>query len=199
MTTHSHGNATNHPSRAGLTWRHLYWPLAGAALLLPLLAMQVTEEVDWSGADIVLMGALLLGVGGTFELAARMSDDLSYRLGVSGALAAGFLLWVNGAAGIIGTEDNSANLIYGGVLAIALIGVFVDSRPSARDVTGDGGRGSRANRRVAGRRGRRPRRLRQRPDGTARHQRLLCRAVGCVGTHVPTGSGHSRHVWRVTP
>lgn len=125
MTTHSHGNATNHPSRAGLTWRHLYWPLAGAALLLPLLAMQVTEEVDWSGADIVLMGALLLGVGGTFELAARMSDDLSYRLGVSGALAAGFLLWVNGAAGIIGTEDNSANLIYGGVLAIALIGVFV--------------------------------------------------------------------------
>jgi hypothetical protein len=32
------------------------------------------------------------------------------------------LLWVNGAVGLIGNEDNPANLMYAGVLAIGLIG-----------------------------------------------------------------------------
>ncbi len=42
------------------------------------------------------------------------------------ALAAAFILvWVNGAVGIIGSEDNDANLMYYGVLAVGLIGTFV--------------------------------------------------------------------------
>jgi len=50
----------------------------------------------------------------------------AYRYGVGVALAAAFLLvWVNGAVGIIGSEANPANLMYGGVLAVGLAGVFV--------------------------------------------------------------------------
>jgi hypothetical protein len=35
------------------------------------------------------------------------------------------LFWINGAVGIIGSEDNPANVLYGGVLAALLIGTIV--------------------------------------------------------------------------
>ena len=41
-------------------------------------------------------------------------------------LAAAFLLvWINGAVGIIGNEGNPANLMYGGVLAVGIIGAMI--------------------------------------------------------------------------
>ena len=52
--------------------------------------------------------------------------DTTYRSAVGLALAGAFLLfWVNGAVGIIGDEDNVANLMYGGVLAVGLIGAVI--------------------------------------------------------------------------
>lgn len=42
------------------------------------------------------------------------------------ALAAAFVLvWMNLAVGIIGTEGNPANLMFGGVLAIGIVGAIV--------------------------------------------------------------------------
>ena len=35
------------------------------------------------------------------------------------------LLWINGAVGLIGSEDNPANLMYGGVLAVGVIGAVI--------------------------------------------------------------------------
>ena len=40
-------------------------------LLVPLVAMQITDEADWSLADFVLAGALLGGTGLLLELAAQ--------------------------------------------------------------------------------------------------------------------------------
>jgi len=34
-------------------------------------------------------------------------------------------VWVTGAVGIIGSEDDAANLLYGGVLAVGLIGAVI--------------------------------------------------------------------------
>jgi hypothetical protein len=102
------------------------WTAAGLVLLLPLVAMQFTEEVDWDVADFVVAGALLLGVGLAYELAVRMTRDTSYRAAVGVALAAALLLaWVNGAVGIIGSEDNEANLMFGGVLAVGVLGAVL--------------------------------------------------------------------------
>ena len=51
---------------------------------------------------------------------------MAYRIAVGMALAAAFLLvWINLAVGVIGSEDNPANLLYGGVLAVGLIGVLI--------------------------------------------------------------------------
>lgn len=37
--------------------------------------MQVTDEVVWDVADVAYFGALLVGTGGTYELAARKKGD----------------------------------------------------------------------------------------------------------------------------
>ena len=100
-------------------------------LLLPLVAMQFTDEVNWSETDFIVAGALIGGTGLTFELAARATANHAYRAAVGLALAAAFLLiWLNLAVGIIGTEDNPLNLIFGAVLATGIIGaVIVRCRP----------------------------------------------------------------------
>lgn len=49
-----------------------------------------------------------------------------YRMAVVVALGAVLLLgWVSGAVGIIGSENQPANLLYFGVVAIGLIGVLL--------------------------------------------------------------------------
>ena len=104
-------------------WRIIGWGGAAALLLTPLVAMQFTSEVDWSLADFVVMGAMMLAVGVPIELAVRASDSLAYRLGAALALITGFLLiWVNLAVGVIGNEDNPMNLMFFGVVVLAVIG-----------------------------------------------------------------------------
>jgi hypothetical protein len=104
-------------------WRLLGWGALAAVWLLPLVAMQVSAEMNWDETDFIVFGAMLLGVGGLFELAARGSRPLAFRLGAGLALLAGFgLVWINLAVGIIGSEDNPANLLYFAILALGLLG-----------------------------------------------------------------------------
>jgi hypothetical protein len=120
------GNAAAGGGRRGNRWRIALWSVAALILLMPLIAMQFTDEVAWTAFDFVFAGALLLGVGLTFELAASRTGSITYRAGVAVALLAALLIiWSAGAVGIIGAETHPANLMYGGVLAIALVGVFV--------------------------------------------------------------------------
>lgn len=83
-------------------------------------------QVDWTLADFVVFGALVAGVGVPLALAFRKTGSIAYRSAVGIALVGAFLLiWVNGAVGIIGSENNDANLMFVGVLAIAVIGALV--------------------------------------------------------------------------
>jgi hypothetical protein len=94
-------------------------------LLIPLVAMQFTSEVVWTLSDFVIAGALLFGTGLTYLLVARLGNNGAYRLAVGVAVMAGLLLiWINLAVGFIGSEDNPANLLYGGVLVVATIGAI---------------------------------------------------------------------------
>jgi hypothetical protein len=112
--------------RRGNRWRALGWSFAGLLLLTPLVAMQFTDEVNWGPLDFVFAAILLGGVGVAFELAVRKSGNVAYRVAVGLALVAMFLLvWINAAVGIIGSEDNDANMMYLGVLAIGIIGALI--------------------------------------------------------------------------
>lgn len=123
---HPHGNARGNP------WREVVWGAAGALLLLPLVAMQFTREVNWSPADFVVFGGMLLAACGSYDLATWLSGHALYRAGAAVALATAFLLvWVNLAVGIIGAENNPANLVYAGVLGVAIAGALMARwRPS---------------------------------------------------------------------
>ncbi|MGD9966698.1 MAG: hypothetical protein AB7T59_09275 [Hyphomonadaceae bacterium] len=111
--------------RARNKWLTTAWTTAtGLILLTPLIAMQFTDEVNWTVGDFVFAGAMLLGAGITYELAARVGG-LAYQAGVIVALGAGILtLWITGAVGIIGSENNPGNQLYLAVVALAVIGAI---------------------------------------------------------------------------
>ncbi len=95
-------------------------------LLIPLVAMQFTREVVWTLADFVFAGVVFFGAGLMYVLIARKWNNTAYRLAVGVAVGTGLLLiWANAAVGLVGSEENDANLLYGCVLAVALIGAFV--------------------------------------------------------------------------
>ena len=82
--------------------------------------------MNWDVADFVVFFAMLAGAGGAYRVASRRSSGATYRVATGLALATAFLLlWVNGAVGIIGDENNDANLMYFGVLAVALAGALL--------------------------------------------------------------------------
>jgi hypothetical protein len=77
---------------------------AASILLLPLLAMQFTAEVAWDLADFVLAGALLVGTGLMYVMAARKLSNTRHRAIVGVVLAVAlFLVWLDLAVGIIGS------------------------------------------------------------------------------------------------
>ena len=120
------GNAENGGGRRGSRWRIAVWDVASLILLLPLVAMQFTDEVNWDVADFAFAGALLIGTGITYELAVRKTGDTAYRAAVGVALAAAFILvWLSLGVGIIGRDGDPANLMYFGVLAVGIIGALI--------------------------------------------------------------------------
>jgi hypothetical protein len=95
-------------------------------LLVPLMAMQFTEEVVWSAGDFVAAGVLLFGAGATYELLWRNGGTMAYRAGAGLAvITALFLVWVNLAVGVIGDEEHDGNLMYLAVLATGIVGAAV--------------------------------------------------------------------------
>lgn len=97
-----------------------------ALLLVPLVAMQSTEEVNWTLLDFAVAGCLLFGSGLAYGLIARSTTRIAGRAAACVAVAAALMLvWVNLAVGIIGSENNPANLMYAGVIAIEAIGFAI--------------------------------------------------------------------------
>jgi hypothetical protein len=82
--------------------------------------------VNWDIFDFAVFGAMLLGVGVVYALAKRRASNTTYRFAIGVALAAAFLLvWVNGAVGIIGNENNDANMMFFGVLLVGVVGAII--------------------------------------------------------------------------
>lgn len=73
-------------------------------LLIPLVAMLFTREVNWTFFDFAVMGGLLLGVGLTCELVMRTIKNKDYQIGLLAVvLITFFLIWAELAVGIFGT------------------------------------------------------------------------------------------------
>ena len=73
-------------------------------LLIPLIAMQFTAEVNWTPYDFVVAGFLLIGTGLIFDLVIRKIKNIKSRIAISLVLLIALLLiWAELAVGIFGT------------------------------------------------------------------------------------------------
>ncbi|HKL34690.1 MAG TPA: hypothetical protein VJ899_00215 [Salegentibacter sp.] len=78
--------------------------IVGVLLMIPFLAMQFTTEVNWSVADFLIMGLLLLAGGLAIDLVLRKISGSRNRLITSGIILLVFLLiWAGLAVGVFGT------------------------------------------------------------------------------------------------
>lgn len=101
-------------------------------LMVPLVAMQFTNEVNWSAGDFILMGALLFGTGSILVLVLRQSDNMVFRTGVTVAIGTTFLMiWANLAVGLIGSGPNPGNLMYAAVIAVLFVGIYLSQFKAA--------------------------------------------------------------------
>lgn len=103
-------------------WRIAGWGALLALLALPAIAMQFTPDVDWTGSDFLFAAVLLGMLGAGMELAVRSARNTPQRLGIALAVLGGFLtLWSNAAVGIIGSESEPTNLLFVGMVVLALV------------------------------------------------------------------------------
>lgn len=73
-------------------------------LLIPFLAMQFTDEVNWTTADFIVAGGLLVGTGLISEIIMRKIKNIKYKMGLIVAiLFVVILIWIELAVGIFGT------------------------------------------------------------------------------------------------
>jgi hypothetical protein len=94
-------------------------------LLVPLVAMQLTDEVDWGVFDFVSAGALLGGSGLLLHtLATRKAGSLTYPV-VAGAIGV--------AAIVLGAADDAPGLVaFGLLLIVATIALAVRNAQRSR-------------------------------------------------------------------
>ena len=73
-------------------------------LLVPLIAMLFTDEVDWNGRDFIIISVLLAGVGLAYQLIVNGVKSNSRQTAIGIVLAAAMLLiWAELAVGVFGS------------------------------------------------------------------------------------------------
>jgi hypothetical protein len=118
-------------------WRMAVWGGAAALMLAPALATRLPDQMAWDPADFILVAIMLAAVCGAWEFAMRKTRNRAYAAGAIVAAGAALLLpLVNGAVGFIGDEDNPVNLLFFGVISLALGGaIIVRFRPDGMSRT----------------------------------------------------------------
>ena len=82
--------------------------------------------MNWDLLDFMVFGAMIAALVLIVLVARRTSRNPTYRFAMAVAAVAGFLVaWVTGAVGIIGNEENDANLLFFGVLAMGAVGALL--------------------------------------------------------------------------
>jgi uncharacterized membrane protein YgdD (TMEM256/DUF423 family) len=75
-----------------------------AILLVPLVAMRFTREVNWTALDFAVAGVLLAGIGSLYVLLTRKLRTVPQRRIIGGGLLLTLVLvWAELAVGIFGS------------------------------------------------------------------------------------------------
>jgi hypothetical protein len=82
--------------------KRIFYPLF--LLLIPLIGMTITDEINWSTFDFIIMGSLLIALSIGINLVSTRVKNLKNRFLYIGILVLIFILiWAELAVGIFGT------------------------------------------------------------------------------------------------
>lgn len=95
-------------------------------LLIPFIGMQVSDEVNWTFSDFLIMGILLFVTGLSVLLVLKMANNIVTKLAFAMAIGTTFLMiFANLAIGLIGSGPHAGNLMYIVVYGVAIIGTLL--------------------------------------------------------------------------
>ena len=78
--------------------------MVGFLLLIPMIAMQLTEEVNWSFFDFIIMGIMLSITGLAFGMLIKKTKYYKYRpVFIAIILMIFLLIWAELGVGLFGT------------------------------------------------------------------------------------------------
>ncbi len=81
----------------------IFYPLF--LLLIPLIGMTITNEINWSPFDFIIMGSLLIFLSIGINLVSNRTKNLKNRFLYIGILVIIFMLiWAELAVGVFGTS-----------------------------------------------------------------------------------------------
>ncbi len=73
-------------------------------LIIPIIAMQFSKEVNWTLSDFIVAGTLLFGTGLLLELVLRKVKKIRTRIILFSIIIASLLItWIELAVGIFGS------------------------------------------------------------------------------------------------
>ena len=82
--------------------KRIFYPLF--LLLIPLIGMAITDEINWSLFDFIIMGSLLIFLSIGINFASNRAKNLKNRVLYIGILVLIFMLiWAELAVGVFGT------------------------------------------------------------------------------------------------
>ena len=83
--------------------KRIFYPLF--LLLIPLIGMTITNEINWSPFDFIIMGSLLIFLSIGINLVSNRTKNLKNRFLYIGILVIIFMLiWAELAVGVFGTS-----------------------------------------------------------------------------------------------
>ena len=120
------GGSINNSGWHSGPWRVAAWSVAAAIMLVPVSVQLFSGNFGWDAFDFIFAATVLFVSCFIFDVAAKKAPNFSYLAGAGFALAAGVGLFVvNGAVGLVGSEEETHNLLIGAVLLTAIIGAIV--------------------------------------------------------------------------
>ena len=111
--------------RRGFPWRVAGWSAAAGLVLLPLAAMQFSREFAWTAFDFVMIALVVGSAGIGIELSVRARNRAFIQAAGIAVMLSILLGLIAGAVGIIGSENEPSNLLFAGVIAVALGGSLI--------------------------------------------------------------------------
>lgn len=100
--------------------------VTGLFLLIPLYGNRFIEGWNWSPFDFVFATVMVGGVQLAYAYISKKAGSSAYKIATGLTLLGMFLLiWINGAVGIIGDEDNGWNAMYFAVIGTIFLGSLI--------------------------------------------------------------------------